>query len=163
MCILFVEDDVLLGEGIWIVLCCVVYVVDWVQDGVVVLIVIGDGDIDLVIFDLGLLWLDGIEVIWKVCVVGGNVFILVFSVCEWVVDCILGLDVGVDDYLGKLFDIFELFVCVCVLFCCSVGCVVLILEVGVLCLDLVCLIVVWKGYVLDLICREFVLLRLFME
>lgn len=39
-------------------------------------------------------------------------------VCDLVIDCVFGLDYGVDDYIVKLFVIEELLVCLCVLFCC---------------------------------------------
>lgn len=32
-------------------------------------------------------------------------------------DCVIGLEMGVDDYLVKFFDLCELIVCVCVLLC----------------------------------------------
>lgn len=44
------------------------------------------------------------------------VFILI--VCDMFNDCIIGLDVGVDDYLVKFFVLEELYVCICVLLCC---------------------------------------------
>ncbi|MEG0186039.1 MAG: response regulator, partial [Stenotrophomonas sp.] len=78
------------------------------QDGASALTAIGDGDIDLVVLDLGLPRMDGIDVIRKVRAAGGNVPILVLSARERASDRTLGLDVGADDYLGKPFDTPEL-------------------------------------------------------
>lgn len=36
------------------------------------------------------------------------------------VDCIIGLEFGVDDYIFKLFNLCELFVCIKVILCCCV-------------------------------------------
>lgn len=38
-------------------------------------------------------------------------------VCDFVIDCVFGLDYGVDDYIVKFFVIEELFVCFCLLLC----------------------------------------------
>lgn len=37
------------------------------------------------------------------------------------VDCIVGLEIGVDDYILKLFNLCELLVCICVVLCCQVN------------------------------------------
>lgn len=59
-----------------------------------------------------------------------------FIVCGVVIDCIVGLDGGVDDYFIKLFNFDELFVWLCVLLWCGFILCLLMLEVGDLCLDL---------------------------
>lgn len=163
MRILLAEDDASLGEGIRTALRRAAYAVDWVQDGAAALTAIGGGDIDLVILDLGLPRLDGIEVIRKVRAAGGNVPILVLSARERAADRTLGLDVGADDYLGKPFDTTELLARVRALLRRSVGRAAPTLEAGALCLDPARLTAVWKGHALDLTRREFALLRLLME
>jgi two-component system OmpR family response regulator/two-component system response regulator QseB len=137
--------------------------VDWVQDGASALTAIGDGDIDLVVLDLGLPRMDGIDVIRKVRAAGGNVPILVLSARERASDRTLGLDVGADDYLGKPFDTPELLARVRALLRRSVGRTKPTLEAGALSLDPARLTAIWKGHTLDLTRREFALLRLLME
>lgn len=45
-------------------------------------------------------------------------FVLIVIVCDDLDSCLVGLDGGVDDYIIKFFDLFELFVCICVVLCC---------------------------------------------
>lgn len=163
MRILLAEDDASLGEGIRTALRRAAYAVDWVQDGANALTAIGDGDIDLVILDLGLPRLDGIEVIRKVRAAGADVPILVLSARERAADRTLGLDVGADDYLGKPFDTPELLARVRALLRRSAGRARPTLEAGSLSLDPAGLTAIWKGHTLDLTRREFALLRLLME
>jgi len=163
MRILLAEDDASLGEGIRTALRRAAYAVDWVQDGASALTAIGDGDIDLVVLDLGLPRMDGIDVIRKVRAGGGNVPILVLSARERASDRTLGLDVGADDYLGKPFDTPELLARVRALLRRSVGRTKPTLEAGALSLDPARLTAIWKGHTLDLTRREFALLRLLME
>lgn len=163
MRILLAEDDASLGEGIRTALRRAAFAVDWVQDGASALTAIGDGDIDLVVLDLGLPRMDGIDVIRKVRAAGGNVPILVLSARERASDRTLGLDVGADDYLGKPFDTPELLARVRALLRRSAGRAAPTLEAGALSLDPARLTAVWKGHTLDLTRREFALLRLLME
>jgi len=163
MRILLAEDDASLGEGIRTALRRAAYAVDWVQDGASALTAIGDGDIDLVVLDLGLPRMDGIDVIRKVRAAGGYVPILVLSARERASDRTLGLDVGADDYLGKPFDTPELLARVRALLSRSVGRATPTLDVGALSLDPARLTASWKGHTLDLTRREFALLRLLME
>lgn len=69
-----------------------------------------------------------------------------------------GFDVGVDDYLVKLFYFDEFVVCICLLMCCYYGCVVNCIEVGVLLLDLESVEVCFCDELVEFICCEFVLL-----
>lgn len=71
-------------------------------------------DFDVILLDLMLLELNGLEVCWWVCEVK-NMLIIMMMVCDFVIDWVFGLDYGVDDYIVKLFVIEELFVCLWVL------------------------------------------------
>jgi DNA-binding response OmpR family regulator len=163
MRILLVEDDLSLGEGIRTALRRGAFAVDWVQDGASALMAIGDGGFDLMVLDLGLPRLDGIEVIRQVRASGGAVPILVLSARERAADRTLGLDVGADDYLGKPFDTTELLARVRALLRRSSGRAQPALEAGALRLDPARLTATWQGRSLDLTRREFALLRLLME
>lgn len=135
MRILLAEDDISLGEGIQTALKRAAFTVDWVKDGPGALAAISDGDIDLVVLDLGLPRVDGIEVIRQVRAAGGSVPILVLSARERSSDRTLGLDVGADDYLGKPFDTAELLARVRAMLRRSVGRAQPTLESGALRLD----------------------------
>lgn len=163
MRILLAEDDPSLGEGIQTALKRAAFAVDWVKDGSGALAAINDGNIDLVVLDLGLPRMDGIEVIRQVRASGGSVPILVLSARERSTDRTLGLDVGADDYLGKPFDTAELLARVRALLRRSAGRAQPTLESGALRLDPARLAATWHGRALDLTRREFSLLRLLME
>lgn len=67
---------------------------------------------------MGLFDIDGFDVlkfIWKKNVM---FFVLILIVWDKILDKIFGLDVGVDDYLFKLFEIEELLVRIRVFECC---------------------------------------------
>lgn len=82
------------------------------------LMVFGGEMYDLLLFDFGLLKCDGIDVLCMLCGCGFVLLVLIVIVCDVVVDCVKGFDVGVDDYFVKLFDFDELGVWMCVLICC---------------------------------------------
>jgi len=163
MRILLVEDDLSLGEGLRTALRRGAFAVDWVQDGASGLLAVRDGGFDLVVLDLGLPRMDGIEVIRQVRAAGDAVPILVLSARERPADRTLGLDVGADDYLGKPFDTAELLARVRALIRRSAGRANPSLEWGPLRLDPASLTATWKGRALDLTRREFALLRVLME
>ena len=163
MRVLLVEDDESLGEGIRTALRRAAYAVDWLRDGASALAAIRDGGIDLVVLDLGLPRLDGIEVIRAARRAGANVPILVLSARERPADRTLGLDVGADDYLGKPFDTHELLARVRALLRRSAGNPAPLLSCGALELDPATLAVRWQGRNVDLPRREFSLLRVLME
>lgn len=163
MRILLVEDDLSLGEGLRTALRRGAFAVDWVQDGASGLLALRDGGFDLVVLDLGLPRVDGIEVIRQVRATGDAVPILVLSARERAADRTLGLDVGADDYLGKPFDTAELLARVRALIRRSAGRANPSLESGPLRLDPASLTATWKGRPLDLTRREFALLRVLME
>ena len=63
MRLLLVEDDVPLAEGIRMALKPEGYTVDWLQDGSSALHALGSETFDLVILDLGLPRMDGLQVL----------------------------------------------------------------------------------------------------
>lgn len=163
MRILLVEDDLSLGEGIRTALRRGAFAVDWVQDGAAAVLAAQQEAFELVVLDLGLPRLDGIEVIRRLRAQANPVPILVLSAREKAADRALGLDVGADDYLGKPFDTGELLARVRALVRRTSGRVRPLLEAGALRLDPATLDATWNGKALDLTRREFALLRLLME
>lgn len=163
MRVLLVEDDESLGDGIRTALRRNAYAVDWLRDGASALTAIRDGGIDLVVLDLGLPRMDGIEVIKAARKGGAQVPILVLSARETAADRTLGLDAGADDYLGKPFDSQEMLARVRALLRRGVDTTPPVLACGFLELDPAALSVRWRGRNVDLPRREFALLRLLME
>jgi two-component system response regulator QseB len=108
MRILLVEDDVPLGEGIRTALKPELYTVDWVRDGEAALHAMIDEDFDLVVLDLGLPGMDGLQVLRRARAEGNIVPVLALTARDATSDRIAGLDAGADDYLVKPFDVAEL-------------------------------------------------------
>lgn len=84
------------------------YTVDWVQNGRDALRRVMQPGISLVILDLGLPDLDGLEVLQGLRDRGSVVPVLVLSARGRVDDRVRGLNIGADDYLGKPFAFEEL-------------------------------------------------------
>jgi DNA-binding response OmpR family regulator len=66
------------------------------------------GDVDLVLLDLGLPDLDGLEVCRRIRSAGSAVPILVLTGRADEIDTVVGLDAGADDYVAKPFRLAEL-------------------------------------------------------
>jgi two-component system, OmpR family, response regulator len=84
------------------------YDVEWVQTGQDALRRLMDPGISLVILDLGLPDLDGLDVLEGLRGLGSAVPVLVLSARGRVADRVTGLNRGADDYLGKPFAFEEL-------------------------------------------------------
>ena len=108
MKLLIVEDEErvasFLGKG----LRAHGYAVEWVQNGQDALRRLKDPGISLVILDLGLPDLDGLDVLEDLRGRGSAVPVLVLSARGRVDDRVKGLNLGADDYLGKPFAFEEL-------------------------------------------------------
>lgn len=65
----------------------------------------------MVVFDLGLLDGDGIDILKYIKKYCKNLLVVILIVCGSIDDKVMGLDLGVDDYFVKFFDFVELFVC----------------------------------------------------
>jgi DNA-binding response OmpR family regulator len=84
------------------------YGVEWVSTGRDALRRAVDADVCMVILDLGLPDLDGLEVLGSLRKRGATVPVLVLSARGRVNDRVKGLDLGADDYLAKPFAFEEL-------------------------------------------------------
>lgn len=67
-----------------------------------------DGSFDLLILDLGLPGMDGLEVCRQVRAHSSDVAVLMLTARTDEVDFVVGLDAGADDYVGKPFRLAEL-------------------------------------------------------
>ena len=108
MRLLLVEDDIALGEGICDGLRQEGYTLDWLRDGVSGLHALQHETFDLVILDLGLPRMDGLELLRRVRAGGDSLPVLILTARDALDDRITGLDAGADDYLVKPFDLNEL-------------------------------------------------------
>ncbi len=108
MKILLVEDNETLAEGIYTKLTQIGYIVDLFYDGEEGLYAAETSTYDLLILDLGLPGLDGINIIKKLRCSHDNLPILVISARDKLDQRILGLDTGADDYLCKPFELDEI-------------------------------------------------------
>lgn len=108
MRILLVEDDELLGAGIDDTLTRARHAVEWVRSGTQALAALQDAEFDLVVLDLGLPGLDGLDVLRRSRACGSLTPVLVLSARDAPVQRVAGLDAGADDYLVKPFEVEEL-------------------------------------------------------
>lgn len=159
MKILLVEDDASLAAGLRLALQKAHYVVEHVADGKSAVQAVEDGSFDLVILDLRLPQLDGTEVL-RAARRRGNVYpVLILSARDSTRDKVIGLDLGADDYLVKPFELDELLARIRVLERRRNGQPVNQIRLGKLELDLAALSVCWDGCSVDLLPREFMLLK----
>ena len=109
MRVLLVEDNTGLADGIARALGRAGFTVDVLADGT-----LADGALragpspDLLILDLGLPGLDGIELLRRLRARGDHVPVLVLTARGAIGDRVAGLNLGADDYLTKPFDLAEL-------------------------------------------------------
>ncbi|MGZ3235916.1 MAG: response regulator [Burkholderiaceae bacterium] len=108
MRILLVEDDVMIGEGVQTMLRAEGYIVDLAADGRLADAALSTEHFDLVLLDLGLPGMDGVEILRRVRARGKNLPVIIMTARDAVEDKIKGLDAGADDYIVKPFDVDEL-------------------------------------------------------
>jgi DNA-binding response OmpR family regulator len=106
--ILVVEDDATIARFVELELAHAGYDVSKVEEGQAALDVLADSEPDLVILDLMLPEVDGIEVARRVREDGGTYPILMLTARAETHDVVSGFDAGADDYLRKPFEIPEL-------------------------------------------------------
>lgn len=108
MRILIVEDELDLQEAIADGLRIDGYAVDICDNGEDAYELLYDVDYDLVILDLNLPKMDGLEVLAKIRDEKPQLKVLILSARSSVNDKVKGLDIGANDYLAKPFDFAEL-------------------------------------------------------
>ena len=105
--LLLVEDERHLAEGLAFNLRNSGYDVDVCATGEAALEAVENGRYDLVILDIMLPGIDGLEVARELRRSGRRLPILMLSARDRTQDAILGLDAGADDYITKPFDLDE--------------------------------------------------------
>ncbi len=108
MRLLLVEDDRMIGEAALDLLRAEHYAVDWVRDGELADTALRTEDYDLVLLDLGLPRLDGLEVLRRLRARRSQTPVLITTARDAVSERVAGLDAGADDYVLKPFALDEL-------------------------------------------------------
>ncbi|QQC64603.1 response regulator [Paraburkholderia ginsengisoli] len=108
MRVLLVEDDDLIGCGVEAGLRQAGFTVDWARDGHKAGLALDTTTYALVVLDLGLPRVSGMDLLKRLRDAGKDVPVLVLTAKGTVADRVGGLEAGADDYLGKPFDLTEL-------------------------------------------------------
>ncbi|MDA8092564.1 MAG: response regulator [Betaproteobacteria bacterium] len=163
MRLLLVEDDALLGDAVRAGLMQDGYSVDWVQDGRAADLALDTASYGLVVLDLGLPHMSGIEVLKRLRDRGAGMPVLILTARDTVGDRVRGLDSGADDYLVKPFDLNELAARIRALLRRHAGRAEPKLVHGAVILDPGARTVTFAGLPVDLTHREFALLQELLE
>lgn len=108
MRLLLVEDDELLGKAVKAGLRQGGYTVDWVIDGESAMSALANDPFDVVVLDIGLPGMSGIEVLQRIRKQQNDIPIMILTAYDAVSDRVVGLDQGADDYMTKPFDLDEM-------------------------------------------------------
>lgn len=108
MRLLLVEDDPLIGDGVRTGLTQEGYAVDWFKDGRLAEQALRTENYDLMILDLGLPKISGLEILKGLRSKENDLPVLILTAKDAVADRVTGLDYGADDYLVKPFALDEL-------------------------------------------------------
>jgi DNA-binding response OmpR family regulator len=104
--LLVVEDDETIGSTLVRALGAHGYVVDWVRTGAAALEMLAPAD--LVLLDLGLPDIDGVEVCRRIRRFDALLPVIMLTARQSEVDVVIGLDAGAVDYIRKPFTLTEL-------------------------------------------------------
>lgn len=108
MRILIAEDDDVLADGLTRSLRHSGYAVDHVANGLEADSALSTQTFDLLILDLGLPRMPGLEVLKRLRARGAMVPVLILTAADGVDERVKGLDLGADDYMAKPFALSEL-------------------------------------------------------
>jgi two-component system response regulator QseB len=161
--IVLIEDDPQLGEAIRTALEHQAYAVTWLRSGKEAQFALQDGTADLVLLDLGLPDVDGLDVLASARRAAIHTPVLVMTARDAVEFRVRGLDLGADDYLVKPFHLDELSARIRSLTRRARGLSDSVIEAGGIRLNLATQAVDFRGTSIELARREFALLRVLME
>jgi two-component system, OmpR family, response regulator len=163
MRLLIAEDDAVLADGLVRSLRKVGYTVDCVHCGATADSALATGEFDLLILDLGLPRMSGLDVLRRMRTRGTTTPVLILSALDSVHDRVRGLDLGADDYLAKPFALAELEARVRALARRGQGAVGGLVKHGALVYDTVGKTAEAHGQMLELSARESTLLEIFLQ
>lgn len=106
--ILVIEDDVTIGASLQAGLVAQRYSVDWAKTGSEAIALTSKSLYDLILLDLGLPDVDGVEVCRSVRVSQVASVVVMLTARDEEIDVVVGLEAGADDYLTKPFRLTEL-------------------------------------------------------
>ncbi len=160
MRILLVEDNQALAEGLSTILRGSGYAVDAVSDGASAEAVAAAEAYDLVILDLNLPEMDGLEVLRSMRARHNRAAVMILTARGTPEERVRGLDLGADDYMIKPFDIPEFEARIRVLLRRQAGLRTSVIQHGGVTLDLTSRTFSSDGVPLDIPAREVALLEL---
>lgn len=160
MNILLIEDDAVLSDGLTHILQQSGYTVSSTESGRYALQIIQVQGFDLIVLDLGLPDMDGLEVLRRLRHQKIALPILILTARDSVTDRIEGISQGADDYLTKPFDLGELEARIHALIRRCYGGFSHRIEVGRLILDTQTHQILADGQLLSLSAREVALLEI---
>ena len=108
MKVLLVEDNIQLNKALTTLLKRNSYLVDSALDGEEALLYLDDYQYDVIVLDIMLPKVDGLEVLRRTRKKGNQTPIILLTAKSTIEDKIAGLDLGADDYLPKPFNSDEL-------------------------------------------------------
>ena len=108
MRIMIAEDDSILADGLTRSLRLNGYAVDAVSDGIAADSALRSQEFDLLILDLGLPRMSGLEVLSNLRSKNSHLPVLILTAADSVEQRVKGLDLGADDYMAKPFSLSEL-------------------------------------------------------
>ena len=108
MRILIAEDDQVLADGLLRSLRAAGYAVDQVASGTEADAALSSHEFDLLILDLGLPKMNGLDVLKRMRSRGATFPVLILTAADSVDQRVKGLDLGADDYMAKPFSLQEL-------------------------------------------------------
>lgn len=163
MRLLLVEDDAPLAAALTQALCERGFAVNHVTQGEHALLAARNDPPDLMVLDLGLPDMEGLQVLRRLRAAGSRLPILVLTARDTVADKVSGLDLGADDYLAKPFEMPELEARIRALGRRLGGAASSLIEVGDLQLDTARMQVRLSGTPVELSRREYALLKALAE
>ena len=158
--ILVVEDDLAVREALERALGFEGYAVEVARDGAVALSMLRESEYDLIVLDVMMPHLDGLETCRRIRAGGDDVPILMLTARTAVDDRVEGLDAGADDYVAKPFALDELLARIRALLRRSVGDVSSVMKIDDLVIDPGARIATRDGREMNLTKTEFDLLHL---
>jgi two-component system, OmpR family, response regulator len=163
MRILLAEDDQVLADGLLRSLRGGGYAVDHVASGSDADTALTSHEFDLLILDLGLPKMSGLEVLKRLRARGSALPVLILTAADSVEQRVRGLDLGADDFMAKPFDLAELEARVRALVRRSMGGSSSLLKHGPLVYDQVGRVAVLNDQSLDLSARELGVLEILLQ
>ena len=164
MRILIAEDDQVLADGLLRSLRNSGAVVDHVASGSEAdAALMANNEFDLLILDLGLPKMHGLEVLKKLRSRGSSIPVLILTAAESVDERVQGLDLGADDYMAKPFALSELEARVRALTRRGVGMSTSLIQHGPLVYDQAGRVATLDGRMVELSARELGLLEVLLQ